>query len=509
MIVRWIGRCVVLFLFGQGAVFAQQSPLDVRDYLSLDLGATYSWHGAAKGFYFPYVYDFDTRIPSVAQKLKFVELGDGLGYRAGISIDLALLGDAAIRFSARYAYHTTSHREQANYDCSGNLGNSGMTLLETYYNARWQYVGGDMFLRKSLFGDKLYSLMGVGYSHLMSDELDGEQRIISSTNNCEYLWLPSGMKTGSKSVSVADQTSDNYYADGQYLVKLGLGSFFALTDDFIISPEIVFNIPLNRILSPAVVEEYDRQPAPTPKLWSTDIIISFRYVLGAPKEKYVAPAETKTVSTEKRAAAPEPRGYTLTGKVRNSVSNLPVPADVVVTRLDSVGPAVEGKTSLIGYYNITVPSPGTYSVTATARDYLFGSTLFVVNPDGSITSANHDIALSPEDGKIRLLIFFDVDKAELRDISNPELDRAVRLLKETPGMKAEIAGHTDSTGSAEHNKELSKRRAEAVRSYLIAKGIHADRVIAEGYGSSQPVAPNASETGRAENRRVEFVVRKK
>jgi outer membrane protein OmpA-like peptidoglycan-associated protein len=498
-----------MLILSHGALYAQDVPLDVRDYLSLDLGGTYSWHNNAPGFYFPYVYEFDTRQPSEAQKLKFLKLGDGLGYRAGMSLDLGLLGNAAIRFSLRYGFQTTSQREQAWYDCYGNLGPSGSVQLETYYKARWQYVGGDMFLRKSIVGDKFYSLIGVGYSHLVGDKLDGEQRIVSSDNNCEYLWLPSNMRTGSTSVSVEDQTSTNYYAQGQYFAKLGLGSFFALSEDWVISPEIILNIPLDRILSASAEAEYDRQPAVTPKLWSTDVMISLRYVLGGPKPNYVAPPETRRESADKPQPAPEAKRYALKGKVRNSINDLPIAADIIVTRLDSAAPTVEGRTNVMGFYSVSVPAHGTYSVTATAREYLFGSTLFVVGADGSIDPAGHDIALSPEGGKIRLLIFFDVDKADLRDISYPELDRAVQLLKETPSMQAEIAGHTDSTGSTEYNNELSRRRAESVRSYLIAKGIRSDRLTAEGYGSKQPVASNGSENGRAENRRVEFVVRKK
>src|SRR5687768_8414624 len=101
--VPFISRLVVYLVIAQGIAIAQMR-LDNRDYLSLDLGPTFSWHNQAQGFYFPYVYEFDSRQPSVAQKLKFVDLGTGIGYRGGISLDLGLLDGAAVRFSARYAY---------------------------------------------------------------------------------------------------------------------------------------------------------------------------------------------------------------------------------------------------------------------------------------------------------------------------------------------------------------------------------------------------------------------
>ena len=72
-------------------------------------------------------------------------------------------------------------------------------------------------------------------------------------------------------------------------------------------------------------------------------------------------------------------------------------------------------------------------------------------------------------------------------------------------MKVEVAGHTDSIGTDEYNQGLSLRRAEAVRNYLVDKGIAADRLSIKGYGESQPVADNATADGRFMNRRVELI----
>jgi outer membrane protein OmpA-like peptidoglycan-associated protein len=86
------------------------------------------------------------------------------------------------------------------------------------------------------------------------------------------------------------------------------------------------------------------------------------------------------------------------------------------------------------------------------------------------------------------------------------LDRLVKLLKDVPKLKIEISGHTDNTGSATLNNELSKARAEAVVTYLKSKGITADRLTSEGYGSSQPIASNNTTAGKQENRRTEFKI---
>ena len=100
---------------------------------------------------------------------------------------------------------------------------------------------------------------------------------------------------------------------------------------------------------------------------------------------------------------------------------------------------------------------------------------------------------------------FDFDKAVIRQEDIPKLDRDVATLKEWGDVKAEVAGHTCSIGTDEYNMGLSQRRADAVRNYLISKGVPADRLTAKGYGESQPIADNATEEGRVQNRRVELV----
>ncbi len=99
---------------------------------------------------------------------------------------------------------------------------------------------------------------------------------------------------------------------------------------------------------------------------------------------------------------------------------------------------------------------------------------------------------------------FDFDKATLRQEDVSELDKNVEALKAWGDVNIEVAGHTDSKGSDAYNMELSQQRAEAVRNFLISRGVAADRLTAKGYGESQPVADNATEEGRFKNRRVEL-----
>jgi outer membrane protein OmpA-like peptidoglycan-associated protein len=99
---------------------------------------------------------------------------------------------------------------------------------------------------------------------------------------------------------------------------------------------------------------------------------------------------------------------------------------------------------------------------------------------------------------------FDDDQATLRPDAIAILHDAVANLQRYPGMKIEVAGHTDSNSTPPHNLDLSERRAKAVMNYFLSKGIAADRLTSKGFGDSQPIAANDTATGRAENRRVEL-----
>lgn len=102
-------------------------------------------------------------------------------------------------------------------------------------------------------------------------------------------------------------------------------------------------------------------------------------------------------------------------------------------------------------------------------------------------------------------ILFDLDSATIRPESKPVLDEVVTMLRSEPGWKLTIEGHTDSTGPAEHNLQLSRQRADAVKACLTAAGIDAARLRTAGFGASKPVSANTTELGRARNRRVELV----
>jgi OOP family OmpA-OmpF porin len=101
-------------------------------------------------------------------------------------------------------------------------------------------------------------------------------------------------------------------------------------------------------------------------------------------------------------------------------------------------------------------------------------------------------------------INFRTDSAKLTGGSSRTLTAAVKVLQQYPDLRLEISGHTDNTGDADHNRTLSQERADAVKTFLVGKGVTAERLEAKGYGPDKPLADNATKAGKSKNRRVEF-----
>lgn len=110
-----------------------------------------------------------------------------------------------------------------------------------------------------------------------------------------------------------------------------------------------------------------------------------------------------------------------------------------------------------------------------------------------------------EKGFATVYIQFSSNSADILPESQPQLGAIHTLLQEESALNLRIVGHTDSMGQAAYNKQLSQKRAESVQRALVARGIDASRLAAEGMGEEIPVADNKTPEGRARNRRVELV----
>lgn len=103
-------------------------------------------------------------------------------------------------------------------------------------------------------------------------------------------------------------------------------------------------------------------------------------------------------------------------------------------------------------------------------------------------------------------ILFDTDSSVLKPDARRLLDDVAHVLQTYPETNVLVKGHTDDQGTESYNQQLSERRAESVRNYLLTQGVTASRLTALGFGESMPVASNSSASGRAQNRRVEMQI---
>lgn len=160
-----------------------------------------------------------------------------------------------------------------------------------------------------------------------------------------------------------------------------------------------------------------------------------------------------------------------------------------------------------GVYKVQIRAKDPYElIVKSSNAYAFYYQL--INQDTS--EKEHAVKLIPlkVGAKIRLNnISFEYGSDQLNQNSLNELNEVLDLLLKQPSLKLEVAAYTDSIGSAKTNLILSEKRAQQVFTYLVGKGIQADRLIPKGYGEANPIASNATEEGRAINRRFELIIK--
>lgn len=186
---------------------------------------------------------------------------------------------------------------------------------------------------------------------------------------------------------------------------------------------------------------------------------------------------------------------------------VPRPGEQIIFISKKTGNKFSGRAGKDGKFSLRLPSADTFTIKVKT---IVDSTKYGIiairelQPDEEFAEPFNVTVLFEPAKSYRLdNVYFDFAKYTLRPESFKELDELVSYMKWRENERIEIAGHTDNIGNASENQKLSEQRAEAIKQYLIKKGVASTRVTAKGYGSTQPVADNSTYEGRQMNRRTE------
>lgn len=212
------------------------------------------------------------------------------------------------------------------------------------------------------------------------------------------------------------------------------------------------------------------------------------------------------------AARPEPVGMVY-GKVLNRKTNEPISTAISYTDLrtnKNVGTASADPKD--GSYKIYLPKDKSYSYFAEKEGFFSIKENIDLTGLKTYTEIEKNIYLVPIEAGTSIQLnnlFFVQSKAILLPTSDDELNQLLDMMKTYPSMVIEIAGHTDNVGIPQKNLLLSQERAKKVKEFLVEKGINTERIKTVGYGGTKPIASNAKEETRKQNRRVEFKILEK
>ncbi len=203
---------------------------------------------------------------------------------------------------------------------------------------------------------------------------------------------------------------------------------------------------------------------------------------------------------------PAPVTY-VKGVVKSKTDGKPVQAKIELIDLTTSNIIATLSSDANGLFFHSLPTGYNYAFNVSRQGYLFYSENFELLKESDATNPFVlNISLEPvTTGSAVVLrnVFFDVNASALKPESKTELDKLVQFLKNNATAKIEIGGHTDNTGTASANQQLSEARAKSVYDAIVQAGIDASRLTYRGYGASKPVADNDTEQGRSQNRRTE------
>ncbi|MCF8346214.1 MAG: OmpA family protein [Bacteroidales bacterium] len=243
-----------------------------------------------------------------------------------------------------------------------------------------------------------------------------------------------------------------------------------------------------------------------------DLVGDLNFILIPPPETEIIEKDTTSASLPVETGQEDISADTvlIAGRLLSSDNRQPVVGHIEIIDAESKIPldfTVSDADS--GHFSFMVPARDLYMIEILAKGYKFHYETFSLNqiPEKQGYQKIYLLEkLAPESQFELNNIFFEINKATLREESFTELDVLKRMMDKNPDLKIEIRGHTDITGSYEFNMELSQNRAESVVRYLVTKGISIERLQYKGFGPELPIATNETKEGQQLNRRVGFRV---
>lgn len=206
----------------------------------------------------------------------------------------------------------------------------------------------------------------------------------------------------------------------------------------------------------------------------------------------------------------DPR-FTLSGKAVTQKGGSPV-GDVVVSVINTTQSSTQTvNTGADGMFKAQLSQGADFTISGKKSGYISNIEQVTTKGLNRNTTLYVKLELAIQEAKagqqfVMNNIFFETNKAVLNTVASTDLNRLVKYLQDNPSVRLEIQGHTDNKGNDVLNNRLSQNRAQSVLNYLIAQGIGNSRLTAKGFGSKNPIDTNATEQGRANNRRVEVKI---
>ncbi len=212
------------------------------------------------------------------------------------------------------------------------------------------------------------------------------------------------------------------------------------------------------------------------------------------------------------AIKPEPV-VIVSGTVLHAYTLKPITADVIAQVLEGKKDSIQTEFNPeTGEYKLILPLKKLYGLNSSKEGFYAQSEELDLRNEKRYREVRKNLLLVPMEKGTRIVmntVYFEQSQPEVDSASFAELRRLVQVMKENPNMQILMEGHTDNQGDFNANLVLSQQRVEHIKSFLVFKGIAADRVLCKGYGSSRPITNNYSEENRRRNRRVEFTILRK